>query len=226
MEQSAGGRRRATAETSELFIDSLVAPLHDGEAGGFRIGDRQGFGEARRADTRDDFADRVLAVEALFQWLAINRPHQLEPLRTNAAGFLRVFGNVFVDRHGPEKGNGPEYISTPARAVKFCESEVLPARLGDARDHAGVGEFAEGNTAELEPADEGMAAARELTAVGTARRAGITGKHGQAGEVAILLEFGAQGGEFLHGLPFALLAFDPAGLGHSYFGGEIWERDS
>lgn len=91
---------------------------------------------------------------------------------------------------------------------------ALPRRFGDAWDHAAVGEFTEGDPAELEAADVATATAGELAAVGEARRAGIAWEHGEAHVVVSFLQLGAERGVLVDSFLFALLTLDPAGFGH------------
>jgi hypothetical protein len=117
-------------------------------------------------------------------------------------------------------GNGLEHLRIPARGVKFCNEDLLPAGFGHSRYHAGVGEFPESDTAEFKAANERVTAAGKLAAVGAAGRAGIARQHGETYIVTALLEFSTQSGILFDSLLFALFAFDPAGFSHIL---EVWE---
>lgn len=80
---------------------------------------------------------------------------------------------------------------------------ALPRGFGDAWDHAAVGEFTEGDPAELEATDVAPATAGELAAVGEASWAGIAREHGEAHVVVSFLQLGAERGVLVYGLLFA-----------------------
>lgn len=76
------------------------------------------------------------------------------------------------------------------------------------------GEFAEGHTGHLEAANERATAAGNAAAVDETCRACITWKHGEADEVAFLLEFCTEFSVLFDGFTFALVALEPACFCH------------
>ena len=91
---------------------------------------------------------------------------------------------------------------------------ILPAGLRHPGDHPLGGEFAEGHTGHLEAANERATTTGNAAAVDETCRACITWKHGEADEVAFLLEFCTEFSVLFDGFTFALVALEPACFCH------------
>ena len=76
------------------------------------------------------------------------------------------------------------------------------------------GEFAEGHTRHLEAANERTTTASDAATVDETCRTCITRKHGEADEVAFLLEFSTEFSVLFDGFTFALVALEPACFCH------------
>lgn len=76
------------------------------------------------------------------------------------------------------------------------------------------GEFAEGHTGHLEAANERTTTAGNAAAIDETCRACVTWKHGEADEVAFLLEFCTEFSVLFDGFTFALVALEPACFCH------------
>src|ERR1044071_1250546 len=90
----------------------------------------------------------------------------------------------------------------------------LPTGFGDAGDEAGEGHLPEGQAGTAEFADVGVAPPADGAAIHQPHRAGVARQLGQAGVVALGLEFRPDGGVFLHRIDFFLVAFFPGCFRH------------
>src|SRR5579883_2098305 len=90
----------------------------------------------------------------------------------------------------------------------------LPACLGDTRDKARQGGFAEGHARATELAQITVAAAAHRAAVDHPHRAGVARQLREAGVIFLRFEFGAQGGVLFDRLGLLIVAFDPGCFCH------------
>ena len=74
--------------------------------------------------------------------------------------------------------------------------------------------FTEGHPGHLEATHEGAATTGHTAAIHQASRAGVTGKHGQADMIALLLEFSPECCVFFYCVKFALVALEPCCFCH------------
>src|SRR6202162_2093020 len=91
---------------------------------------------------------------------------------------------------------------------------ILPARLRHARNEPGGSKFTKSETRNLEPANEGAAAAGYLAAIYHPRRAGIARQLRETGIIFLRFQLRPHRCVLLHRRALALVAIDPGGLGH------------
>src|SRR5258708_5466595 len=107
-----------------------------------------------------------------------------------------------------------------ALRIRASMSEIgsfikLPTGFGHARNQAVKGAFAESHAGAGELAEVSVTPSAHRAAVHHSDRAGIAWKLGQAGIIALGLEFGAQGGVLFDRFGLLLVAFNPCFLSHN-----------
>jgi hypothetical protein len=91
---------------------------------------------------------------------------------------------------------------------------ILPARLRHARNQPGGSKFTKSETRNLEPANEGAAAAGHQAAIYHPRRAGIARQLRETSVIFLRFQFCPHRCVFLYRRALAVVAIDPGGLGH------------
>ena len=94
----------------------------------------------------------------------------------------------------------------------------LPTGLRHTGNHAGVGEFAESDTREMEATQECVTTPRQLAAVHQTNRGSVARKHSKTNIVALSLQLGAEVCIASRDSCLLFVSFYPAFLSHNFVG--------